>query len=170
MRDLIVLLLHLIATICRLAGPRGLRAVVAESVLIKQQLLIVNRSRRRAPNLRVWDRLIAGFCSLWIKPKRIARSAIAFKPSTLLNFHRALVQRKYRLLFSSKRRVKPGPKGPNQDLIRAVVDIKQRNPRWGCPRIAEQIELAFGISINKDVVRRILAAHYHPSADGSGPS
>jgi putative transposase len=30
--------------------------------------------------------------------------------------------------------------------------------------------LAFGISINKDVVRRILAAHYHPSADGSGPS
>jgi len=40
----------------------------------------------------------------------------------------------------------------------------------GCPRIAKQIELAFGIPINKDVVRRILAAHYHPSADGSGPS
>src|SRR5436853_5379381 len=28
----------------------------------------------------------------------------------------------------------------------------------------------FGISINKDVVRRILATHYHPSADGRGPS
>ena len=41
---------------------------------------------------------------------------------------------------------------------------------WGCPRIAEQIELAFGISMNKDVVRRILATHYHTSADGSGPS
>jgi transposase InsO family protein len=48
--------------------------------------------------------------------------------------------------------------------------MKQRNPRWGCPRIAKQIALAFGLSINKDVVRRILAAHYHPSADGSGPS
>jgi transposase InsO family protein len=48
--------------------------------------------------------------------------------------------------------------------------MKQRNPIWGCPRIADQIELAFGISINKDVVRRILAAHYHPSAGGSGPS
>jgi putative transposase len=114
--------------------------VVAESVLIKHQLLIVNRSRRRAPNLRVLDRLIAGLCSLWIKEKRLLRSAIAFKPSTLLNFHRALVQRKYRLLFSPKRRGKPGPKGPNQDLIRGVVDMKQRNPRWGCPRIAEQIE------------------------------
>jgi transposase InsO family protein len=48
--------------------------------------------------------------------------------------------------------------------------MKQHNPRWGCPRIAEQIALAFGIDINKDVVRRILAAHYQPPADRSGPS
>jgi hypothetical protein len=61
--------------------------------------------------------------------------------------HPALVQRKYRLLFSPTRRAKPGPKGPDQDLIRVVVDMKQRNPRWGCPRIAKQIALAFGRSI-----------------------
>jgi hypothetical protein len=30
-------------------GPGGVRSVVAESVLIKQQLLIRNRSRQRAP-------------------------------------------------------------------------------------------------------------------------
>jgi putative transposase len=125
----IVLLIHLVTTVFRLAGPGGLRSVVAESVLIRHQLLIVTRSRRRAPNLRVWDRLIVGFCSLWIKPNRLLRSAIAFKPSTLLNFHRALVQRKYRLLFSPKHRAKPGPKGPDQDLIGAVVDMKKRNPR-----------------------------------------
>jgi putative transposase len=170
MRDLIILFVHLITTLLRAARPGGLRSVIAESVLIKHQLLIVNRSRRRGPNLRVLDRLIVGLCSLWIRPKRLLRSAIAFKPSTLLNFHRALVQRKYRLLFSPKRRRKPGPKGPNADLMRAVIDMKQRNPRWGCPRIAEQIALAFGISMNKDVVRRILAADYHPSADSSGPS
>ena len=29
----------------------------------------------------------------------------------------------------------------HRDLIRAVVDMKQRNPVWGCPRIAEQIAL-----------------------------
>jgi hypothetical protein len=102
MRDLIVLVVHLITTVLRIARPGGLRSVVAESVLIRHQLLIVSRSRRRAPNLYVLDRLIAGFCSLWIKPKRLLRSAIAFKPSTLLNFHRALVQRKYRLLFFAK--------------------------------------------------------------------
>src|SRR5262249_12406944 len=165
MRDLIVLLVHLITTVLRIAQPGGLRSVIAESVLIKHQLLIVNRSRRRAPNLRVSDRLIAGFCSLWIKPKRLLRSAIAVKPSTLLNFHRALVQRKYRLLFSPRRRAKPGPKGPDQDLIRAVVEMKRRNRRWGCPRIADQIALAFGICINKYVVRRLLVDTYNPAGD-----
>jgi hypothetical protein len=54
--------------------------------------------------------------------------------------------------------------------MRAVVEMKQRNPRWGCPRIAEQMALAFGMDINKDLVRRILAAHYQPPADRSGPS
>ena len=59
MRDLIVLVVHLITTVLRITQPGGLRPVIAESVLMKHQLLIVNRSRRRAPNLRVLDRLIA---------------------------------------------------------------------------------------------------------------
>jgi hypothetical protein len=74
--------------------------------------------------------------------------ALAFKPSTLLSFHRALVQRKYRLLFSPKQRTKPGPKGPAGDLIRAVVEMKKGNLTWGCPKIADQINLAFGTSVN----------------------
>jgi hypothetical protein len=96
--------------------------------------------------------------------------AIAFKTSTLLSFHRALVQPKYRLLFSPKQRTKPGPKGPTIDLIRAVVEMKKRNPTWGCPQIADQINLAFRTSINKDVVRRILALHYRPELGADGPS
>ena len=48
--------------------------------------------------------------------------------------------------------------------------MKHRNPRWGCPRIAEQLALAFGVLINKDVVRRILAARYQPSESDAGPS
>jgi putative transposase len=48
--------------------------------------------------------------------------------------------------------------------------MKQRNPSWGCPRIAQQITLAFGIPINKDVVRRIFTARYQPKPDSAGPS
>lgn len=51
MRHLIILLVHLITTVLRILRPGGVRAVVAESVLAKHQLLILNQSRRRAPNL-----------------------------------------------------------------------------------------------------------------------
>ena len=47
MRNLAVLFIHLIATLARLLGPGGVRSVVAESLLLKHQLLIVNRSRPR---------------------------------------------------------------------------------------------------------------------------
>ena len=151
MRHLIILIVHLITTVLRVVRPGGVRAVVAESILTKHQLLILNRSRRRAPNLRMLDRLIAGFCLLWITPNRLRRVAIAFKPSTLLKFRRALVQRKYRLLFSPRQKTKPGPKGPTADLIRAVIEMKRRNTSWRCPKIAEQINLAFGTSIPKEL-------------------
>ena len=42
MRDLAVLSLDLLTTAARLAGPGGARSVVAESLLVKQQLLILN--------------------------------------------------------------------------------------------------------------------------------
>ena len=170
MCDLAVLLLHVLATVARLAGPGGVRAVVAESVLVKQQLLILNRSRKRSPRLRPRDRVVVGVCALLMRPRRLARVAIVLKPSTLLSLHRALTQRKYRRLFSSTVPTKPGPKGPTHGIIAAVVDMKQRNPFWGCPRIAQQIALAFGVPINKDVVRRILADRYRPAPDQPGPS
>src|ERR1035437_5437422 len=170
MRNLVILFVHVLATLARLWGPGGIRSVVAESVLVRQQLLILNRSRQRSPNLRTSDRLVAGLCALLIRPARLIRSAIVLKPSTLLSLHQALRNRKYRLLFSSQRRGKPGQQGPNKELIDAVVQMKQRNPAWGCPRIAQQIALAFDIPIDKDVVRRILATHYRPGRDSGGPS
>src|SRR5205823_14476596 len=54
--------------------------------------------------------------------------------------------------------------------LEAVVQMKQRNPTWGCPRIVQQMALAFDIPIDKDVVRRILASHYRPEQGSGGPS
>jgi putative transposase len=103
-------------------------------------------------------------------PARVLRSAIALKTSTLLNFHKMLVKHKYRLLFSPNQRRRPDPKGPMKELIDAVVEMKRRNRTWGCKRIAQQIALASGVDIDKDVVRRILATHFHPEAGSGGPS
>ena len=170
MRDIFTLFLHAIVTIVRLSQPGGLRSVVAESVLMRHQLLILNRGRKRAPNLRSSDRIIAGLCTLLMRPARVLRSAVVLKTSTLLYFHKILIKQKYRLLFSSKRVGRPGPKGPTKELIDAVVEMKRRNRTWGCERIAQQIALAFGVDIDKDVVRRILAIHFRPEAGAGGPS
>ena len=93
------------------------------------------------------------------------------RPSTILAWHQALVRRKYRLLFSARPRPKkPGPKGPDNALIRAIVELKLRNPRFGCPRIARIISQTFGIDVDKNVVYRVLAKHYRPAPRGTGPS
>jgi transposase InsO family protein len=107
---------------------------------------------------------------LFLHPRRILRSAVILKPSTLLRFHAALKAYKYRWLYSRRRQSKPGPKGPAPGLIRAIVELKQRNPRFGCPRIAQQLAKCFGIEIDKDVVRRVLATHYRPDRGVGGPS
>jgi len=170
MKDLLILLAHLLTTVAKLLGPGGARAVVADSLLMKQQLLVIHRSRRRAPNLSTLDRFLFGFWSLFLNPRRIQRSAVIIRPSTLFKFHDLLKKRKYRLLYSSGRKGKPGPKGPSPELIQAIVELKRRNPRFGCLRIAQQINKAFGADIDKDLVRRVLAKHYHPTPDDDGPS
>jgi len=170
MKDAIFLILELLTTIARLFGPGGSRAIIAENLLLKQQLLVHSRTRQRAPNLSVMDRTLFGFWTLFLSPRRIARSAILVKPSTLLRFHTALKKRKYRLLYSPCGGCKPGPKGPSKEVITAIVEMKRRNPRFGCPRIAQQINMAFGLELDKDSVRRVLAMHYKPDPGDRGPS
>lgn len=80
------------------------------------------------------------------------------------------MNRKYRLLFTPKLFKKPGPKGPSKELIKLIVEMKLKNPLFGCPRIAMQIKNAFGIEIDKDVVRRVLAKYYKPVGNDQGPS
>ena len=150
MTDVLFTLLDLTVTAAKLCRPGGVRAVLAENLLLKQQLIVLRRPRQRAPNLTVGDRLLCAVGSLFLSPGRIRKVAIGVRPATLLTFHRALVRRKYRRLFSSSHRPrKPGPKGPSEALIRAIVELKE---------------------LDKHVVHRVLAKHYRPAPGGGGPS
>jgi len=169
-KDVLYLLFHLLSTLAKLLRPGGVRAVIAENLLLRRHLIFQTRSRQRAPNLTTLDRFLLGFLSLFLTPRRIARAAIIVKPSTLFLFHKALRKQKYRLLYSPRSVRKPGPKGPSREVIEAIVAMKQRDPRYGCPRIAQQINLAFGLDLDKDVVRRVLAKHYRPGPGDHGPS
>ena len=171
-RELLILVIHLLVTTAKLVRPGGVRAVAAESLLLKHQFLISNRCRQRAPNPSALDRFVLGLTTLFMHPQRVRKLGALVKPATLFKFHKALVDRKYRQLFSSRRRRrKPGPKGPSPELIAAIVEMKKRNPPFGCMRIAQRLAHAFGVAINKDVVRRVLAQHFRPGDRGAaGPS
>src|SRR5260370_29000823 len=128
MKDLLLTLLHLAVMTAKPCGPGGVRAVIAEKLLLKQQLIVLRRARHRAPNLTLSDRLLCGFASLFLSPGRIGKVAIGVRPSTLLAWHQALVRRTYRRLFSSSPcPKKPGPKGPSEALIQAIVELKSQS-------------------------------------------
>ena len=59
MIHLLIPAIHLLATVAKLLRPGGVRAVVAESVLLKHQLVINSRARRRARTypcpIRLWN-------------------------------------------------------------------------------------------------------------------
>lgn len=148
----------------RLMLPGGARKIIAENMAVRQS------HESELPNKAFTNALFFGFLTALISPKRLSRIATAIKPATLLKFYRALIKRKYQLMFTNKTIRRPGPKGPSQELIDAIFEMKRCNPRFGCRRLVMQISNALGCEIDKDVVRRVLSKYFKISPTGGGPS
>jgi hypothetical protein len=71
MRYVFFLFFDLLTTLAKLTRPGGARSVVAENLLLKQQLIIHSRSRQRAPNLTTQGRTVLGFLSLFLYQRLI---------------------------------------------------------------------------------------------------
>jgi putative transposase len=108
-RDLLLLAIHLLVTLAKLLRPGGVRTLVAESLLLKHQLVISHRCRQRAPNLTTLDRLILALTTQFVSPRRIPTLSVIFRPATLFKFNKALADRKYRLLFILLLRIAENP-------------------------------------------------------------
>ena len=154
----------------RLLIPGGVRRIAAENIALRNQLIILTRNKKRVPKLTIFERITFGILAGCITHKRLSRIAIALKPATFLKFHRAIVKQKYKALFSNKSPKKPGRKGPDQLVINAIIEMKRRNPRYGYRRIAMQINIAFALEIDKDIVRRVLDKYYGNLPNNNGPS
>ena len=172
MRDLLLALLHLAVTAAKLCRRGGVRAVIAENLLLKQQLIVLRRARQRAPNLKVGDRLLCGFGSLVSEsgtdPQGRHRGApgdVADLPSG------AGTPEVPPLVFfeppSEKARARRGrvrrSSGRSSVSKRAILDSGARG-------IARIISQTFGVDLDNNLVHRVLAKHYRPSPGGGGPS
>ena len=123
MRDAPLFIYHLVACCIRLLRPGGVKSIAAENLILRQQLIVMNRSRRRSPSLTSVDRSLFAIRAHFIRQNRLRKLAIIVKPATILRFHGALVKRKYRLLYTSKNVGKPGPRGPQPELVK-LVEVK----------------------------------------------
>src|SRR6516164_3366599 len=155
MIHLVILAVHLLSTIAKLVRPGGVRTVVAESLVLKQQLLISSRSRRRAPNLNSFDRFVLGLGSLFVTPSRIPRLAVILKPRTLLRFHEAVPTANPRRLTATANRLilAPNERSLQVDLVRldrtvpvaGCVGGRDPGPSTPTQRAAAQILEAIGL-------------------------
>jgi hypothetical protein len=100
-------LIHFIATFIKLLKPGGVKVVMAETIAMKQQLIVMNRSRKRSPTLATRDRFLFGLLTMLIGRCRLQKVAVIIKPATILAFHKALVKRKYGRLYSNMTQKSP---------------------------------------------------------------
>jgi putative transposase len=171
MRTIIELLIHLLCTLFTLLKPAGVKVVIAENLAMKQQLIVMWRGNKRSPKLITFDRFFFGFICFFVSDQRIRKIAVILKPVTILRFHKALCQRKYRRFYSSKTKKKPGRKGPEQQVIDLIIEMRTNNPRIGYGRISMQVYQTFGVEISRFTVGRIIRQYFknNPSKN-DGPS
>jgi putative transposase len=143
---------------------------MAETMVMKHQLIVMNRGKKRSPALSTSDRFLFGILTLFIGERRLQKVAVIIKPATILAFHKALVNRKYSKLYLNKTKKVPGRKSLDQVLIDLVIDVKRRNPSFDYGRISTQILEAFGLTISRFSVCRILHKNKHILLSGDGPS
>src|SRR5437764_1406298 len=105
-------------------------------MMLRKQLIQLSRKHKRSPKLSFINRLFFAVTSHLINPTRLVKTAIIIKTATIIKFHKALVKKKYHLLFSAKSKKKPGTRGPANELIDIIIEMKKRNPLYGYLRIA----------------------------------
>ena len=131
MPEAIELLIHFFVSAIKLLKPGGVKVVMAETIAMKQQLIVMNRGNKRSPVLTTPDRFLFGILAHFVNGNRLKKIAVIIKPNTLLAFHKSLVNRKYSRLYSNKAKRNPGRKPQDQAIIDLVIEMKKRNPSFG---------------------------------------
>jgi len=61
MKHLFILTFYFLRALAMQAKPGGRKSLAAENIMLRKQLIILNRRRKRAPNLSQWQRLFFAF-------------------------------------------------------------------------------------------------------------
>ena len=129
---------------------RSRAALEAEILALRQQIIVLRRSRTGRPLFSGADKWVLGWiCELFPN----ARDALAIvRPETVLRWHRA----GFRSYWSWKSRRQPGRPAVPAEIRQLIREISIANPLWGAPRIHGEL-LKLGIDVGQTSVAKYMA-------------
>ena len=86
MIDLVRFICGWIRVVILILRPGGVKAIAAENMVLRQQLISLSRQHKRSPKLNTLDRIMFGMLASWINPRRLSRSAITSNQLLSLSF------------------------------------------------------------------------------------
>jgi transposase InsO family protein len=129
------------------ATVRDRADLVAENLLLRQQLAVLTRPTRKRPRLRTRHKLVWVLARLAWRDWR--RHLVVVTPETVVRWHR----RGWRLFWRWRSRARIGRPRVSPELRELIATIARENPRWGAERIRGEL-LKLGIAVSKASVQR----------------
>jgi putative transposase len=146
----------LMALVSALSASFRSRVELQREVLaLRQQIHVLERSRRSRPRLLRTDR------AFWIWLSRVwpgwRRALIIVQPATVIAWHR----QGFRWFWRWKSRRRAGRPAVSTDVRALIRSMSDANPLWGAPRIHGEL-LKLGIAISQASVAKYMVCHRRP--------
>jgi len=128
--------------------------LVAENLVLRQQLACLARGRRR-PQLRPIERFAWGLLSQhWGRWRGLV---VIVKPSTVVGWHR----QGFRVFWRRRSRRGPGRPALDSKIRALIVQMARTNVGWGAPRIHGELQ-KLGIEIAESTVSKYMPKRRGP--------
>jgi transposase InsO family protein len=142
MLEYLLLLVALVGAALRRHGD-----LVAENLLLRQQLTVLTRPTRKRPRLLTRDRLF------WLVARALRcdwrRHLRLVQPETVIRWHR----RGWQLFWRWRSRARRGRPRLSAEVRELIATIARENPRWGSERIRGEL-LKLGLAVSKRSIQR----------------
>jgi hypothetical protein len=125
-----------------LAVVRSRADLIAENLLLRQQLAVLSRPTRKPVRLRARDKLF------WILVRLVRHDwrqhLVLVRPETVVGWHR----RGWKLFWRCRSRARFGRPRLSPEVRKLIAQMAAENPRWGSERIRGEL-LTLGIVVSK---------------------
>jgi putative transposase len=133
------------------SGHRTRTALLLESIALRHQIAVLERSGTRRPCFRLWDRLFWILFSRWWPQWRDSLTIV--QPETVLRWRREGWSALWR--YRSRGRRRGGRPRISNEVRHLIVRMARENFLWGAPRLHGEL-LMLGFSVSQATVSRHL--------------